>query len=50
MNILLIPTYHPNQETIKLIKSLILNIRKPNAPIIGYFDSVEIEIERKKIC
>ncbi len=32
----------------ELIQSIIINIRKPNAPIKGTFDSVEIEIERKK--
>ena len=33
---------------IKLVHSLIINIRKPNAPIKGIIDFVEIEIERKK--
>jgi len=32
----------------ELIQSMIIKIRKPNAPIKGTFDSVEIEIERKK--
>ena len=33
---------------IKLVNSLIIKIRKPNAPIKGTIDFVEIEIERKK--
>jgi dihydroneopterin aldolase len=32
---------------IELIQLVIIKIRKPNAPINGNFDSVEIEIERK---
>ena len=34
---------------IKLVHSLIIKIRKPNAPINGTFDFVEIEVKRKKI-
>ena len=34
---------------IKLVHSLIIKIRIPNAPIYGTFDFVEIEVKRKKI-